>query len=64
MCFRGCYLLVYTVVLDYTMALSSGPDFDEPSTSNVNYRDDTTDDNFDNPPDIEDDSSTDKESEI
>ena len=42
---------MYTVVLVHTMASSSSPDFEKPFTSNVNFHDDDTDDNFDNPPD-------------
>ena len=49
------------------MMLISSPNFDKSSTSNVNYHDDDTADNFDNPPnsnDSEDDSCTDEESEV
>ena len=63
----GSYLLVYIAVLGCTMSSSLSPDFDEPSTTNVNYCDDDTDSNLNNAPnsdDGEDNSSTDEESEL
>ena len=63
----GSYVLVYTAVFGCTMVSISSPNFYKPSMSNVNYRDDDTDDNFDNPrdnDDSEDNSPTDEESEI